>query len=37
MSLNLDVNVVRIIGAVIILIGAGGWWYMVNKMGNKKP
>ncbi len=36
MSLNLDINVVRLIGAVIVLMGIGGWWYAVKNMPKSK-
>ena len=35
MSLNLDIVVVRTIGAVIVLLGIVGWWYFVTKMKPK--
>ena len=35
MSLNLDIAVVRTIGAVIVLLGVAGWWYVVTKMKPK--
>ncbi len=35
MDLNLDIGVVRTIGAVIVLIGVYGWWYLVKKMNSK--
>lgn len=35
MSLDLDIGVVRAIGAVIVLLGVAGWWYAVNKMKMK--
>lgn len=37
MSLNLDIGVVRAIGAVIVLLGIGGWWYLVTKTKENKP
>ena len=37
MSLNLDIGVVRAIGAVILLLGIGGWWYLVSKTKKDKP
>ena len=35
MSLNLDVATVRIIGAVIVLIGVGIWWYAVKNLSKR--
>ena len=36
MSLNLDLTTIRIIGAVIVILGIGGWWYAVKNI-TKKP
>lgn len=35
MSLNLDLTTVRIIGAVIVAIGIGVWWYVVKNFTKK--
>jgi hypothetical protein len=35
MDLNLDIGVVRVIGAVFLILGVYGWWYLVNKMKTK--
>ena len=35
MSLNLGIATVRIIGAVIVLIGVGVWWYAVKNLSNR--
>lgn len=36
MSLNLDLGVVRAIGAFIVLLGIGGWWYAVKNLRKDK-
>ncbi len=35
MSLNLDIAVVRAIGAVIVIAGIAGWWYAIKTIRNK--
>lgn len=35
MSLNLDIATVRIIGAVIVIIGIAIWWYAVKNYSKK--